>query len=304
MDYVVSALEIAEFLNSTLIGENLDIYCASSLSGLKKNSIAFAKKNNLEIDKKIDALILAPLDYNHNEEYLSVIKVKNPRLAFAKVVNRFFVKKVSNGIEPSSKIGINCTIDKSVTIGANCVIGNNVKIQSNTIINHNVIISDNTIIGKNCYIKSGTVVGEDGFGFDFEEDGTPIRIPHLGSVVVGDNVEVGAKCTIARGTLDNTIIQDNVKIDDQVHIAHNCLIGQNTIITACAEISGSVTIGKDCWIGPNCSIMQKIKIGDRATVGLGAVVTGNVQNNQKIMGFEAMELRSLIRAKRNLIHEK
>jgi len=300
MGDVVSALEIAEFLNSALIGKDLDIYTASSLSGLKKNSISFAKKNNLKIDKKTDALILVPLEYNHTEEHLSVIKVKNPRLAFAKVLNKYFAKKVSNGIDASSKIGKNCTIDKSVVIGANCIIGNNVQIKSNTVINHNVIISDNTIIGENCYIKSGTVVGEDGFGFDFEADGTPVRIPHLGSVVIGDNVEIGAKCTIARGTLDNTIIQDNVNIDDQVHIAHNCLIGQKTIITACAEISGSVTIGNGCWIGPNSSIIQKVKIGDNVTIGIGAIVTHSIESGKKVMGLDALDLRSLLKLKRRI----
>ena len=111
-------------------------------------------------------------------------------------------------------------------------------IEEGTKINHNVVISDNVKIGKNCYIKSGAILGEDGFGFDFEKDGIPIRIPHIGSVVIGENVEIGSNTVIVRGTLNDTIIEDNVKMDDQVCIAHNCKIGKSSLVIAFAEISG------------------------------------------------------------------
>jgi len=144
----------------------------------------------------------------------------------------------------------------------------------------------------------------DGFGFDFEEDGTPVRIPHIGNVIIGNNVEIGAKNTIARGTIDNTVIANNVKIDDQVHIAHNCFIGNNTIITACVEISGSVTIGENCWIGPNCSIIQKVTIGDNTTIGIGSIITKDIEANKKIMGLESLELRPLLKVKKRIEYGK
>ena len=172
--------------------------------------------------------------------------------------------------------------------------------EEHTIIANNVIISDNVRIGKSCYIKSNTVIGEDGFGFDFEEDGTPFRIPHIGSVYIGNNVEIGAQNTIARGTLDNTIIEDNVKTDDQVHIAHNCKIGKNTLITACVEISGSVEIGANCWIGPNSSIIQKIKIEDNVTIGIGTIVIKDVAAKKKIMALEGLSLRNLLKLKKRI----
>ena len=224
--------------------------------------------------------------------------------SFAKAVNRFFSKKTINGIHSSAIIGAGCRIDTSASIGAYCVIGDNVEIGPGTILNNNIIIHDRTIVGKNCYIKSGCVIGEDGFGFDFEEDRTPVRIPHIGNVKIGDYVEIGAKCTIARATLGTTIIGDNVKIDDQVHIAHNCQIGEKTIITACAEISGSVKVGKSCWIGPNCSIIQKVNIDDSVTIGIGAVVASSVEKGKKVMGLEGLELRKLVKVRKNIEYGK
>ena len=300
MGNVVKASSVAKYLNSTLKGGDIDISIVSSLNNIKNNSIAFAKKNTFELNENIQFLVLVPLDYEHEANGSSIIKVKNPRLAFAKVLNKFFIKKIFGEIDKSSKIGKNCTICPTVSIGANCVIGDNVEVAAKTIINQNVVIYDNTIIGSNCYIKSGSIIGEDGFGFDFEEDGTPIRIPHLGTVIIEDNVEIGAKNTIARGTLDNTVIESHVKTDDQVHIAHNCKIGKNTIITACAEISGSVTIGKNCWIGPNSSIVQKVKIGDGVTIGIGSIVVSSVESNKKVMGLDALDLRKLLKLKKRI----
>jgi len=301
----ISVSDIANFLVTEYYGNNYIINKLASINKANNNALVFTKNKTINDDIKSESLILCPLDFicNQNHTY-TFIKVKNPRLAFAKVVNHFFIPKPSTNIHPTVIIGDNCNIQDNVSIGVNCYIGNNVEIDDNTIINHNVVIYDNTKIGKNCYIKSGTIIGEDGFGFDFEDDYTPVKIPHLGNVIICDNVEIGAKNTIARGTLDNTVINNNVKIDDQVHIAHNCNIGQNTIITACAEISGSVTIGENCWIGPNSSIIQKLKIGNNATIGIGAVVTKNVLDNQKIMGLEGLYLRNLVAVKRRIKYGK
>ncbi|KAB7889882.1 UDP-3-O-(3-hydroxymyristoyl)glucosamine N-acyltransferase [Poseidonibacter ostreae] len=299
----ISAQIIAGYLQKELHGEEFYITKVLALSNVQDYCFTFSKNNNVNIDKK--CLILVPNDFNSsNNCSFSYIKSDNPRLDFAKVIDDFFTKKVFSGIADIVKIGKNTIISDSVQINDFCFIGENVKIGKNTVINNNVTIYNNTIIGENCYIKSGSVIGEDGFGFDFEDDGTPIRIPHIGNVEIGNNVEIGAKNTIARGTLGSTQINDNVKIDDQVHIAHNCKIGMNTIITACAEISGSVTIGKNCWIGPNCSIIQKVKIGDNVIIGIGSVITTNIEDNKKIMGFESLNLRSLLKVKKRIDYGK
>lgn len=300
MGDVTRASDIASFLGGVLVGEDLIVNNVTALDQINNGALVFAKKKNFEIPPHIRCLVLCPVGYENEHGDFSFIVTNNPRLAFAKVVTRFFTKKVINGIHPTTLIGENCSIDPTVSIGANCIIGDNVNIGAETVLNNSVVIFNNTIIGSKCYIKSGTVIGEDGFGFDFEDHKTPVRIPHLGSVVIGNNVEIGAKNTIARGTISNTTINDNVKIDDQVHIAHNCKIGINTIITACAVLSGSVIIGKNCWLGPNCSIIQKVKIGDNVTIGIGAVVVSHVESSKKVMGLEALELRKLIRLKKSI----
>jgi len=298
----VKASHIADFLNLELIGDDISIYKALALDTLEPDSIVFSKSKSIII--KESCLVLVPFDFEAKESMFSYIKVQNPRLAFAKVVQNFFVDKVIYDIDNTSTIGDNCYIAKEVKISKYCIIGNNVSIGRGTVINNHVVIGDNTVIGENCYIKSGSVIGEDGFGFDFEDDGRPIRIPHLGKVVLGNRVEIGAKNTIAKATLGVTKIEDNVKIDDQVHIAHNCSIGKNTIITACAEISGSVKIGQKCWIAPNVSIIQKVSIGDNVTIGIGAVVTKDIEKNKKIMGLESLELRPLLKVKKRIEYGK
>jgi UDP-3-O-[3-hydroxymyristoyl] glucosamine N-acyltransferase len=151
-------------------------------------------------------------------------------------------------------------------------------------------IVDNAVIGKNCYIKSGAVIGQKGFSFATDENGVPFPMPHRGKVIIGDNVEIGACTTVVRGVMSDTIIGDNVKIDDHVHVAHNVTIGENTMITACTEISGSVKIGKNVWIGPNCSILNQVEIGDGAYLCIASVVGKRVKPNTKVYGFPAREV--------------
>lgn len=302
MGDVVSSQVIADFLKEQLIGNDLVLNQVKALNDIEDKSLTFSKTTIINITSK--CLVLVPRGAVFKDKNFSYINVDNPRLSFAKVINAFFLKKIIYKIDDNVKVGKNCEISKNVSIGFNSIIGDNVTISDGTIINNNVIIYDNTVIGNNCYIKSGSIIGEDGFGFDFEEDGTPIRIPHVGNVIIGNNVEIGAKNTIARATLGTTLIEEYVKTDDQVHVAHNCKIGKNTIITACAEISGSVTIGKNCWIGPNSSIIQKVKIGNNVTIGIGAVITKDIEDKKKIMGFEGLDLRSLLKVKKRIEYGK
>jgi UDP-3-O-[3-hydroxymyristoyl] glucosamine N-acyltransferase LpxD len=302
---MVQVSEISNYLQKEYTGKNLLIRKAVSLDKIVKNSIVFLNNNKQKTIPSIEALVLVPEGMDVNDSKCTFIAVDNPRLSFAKIVNEYFLTTRKNkGIHPTCVLGDACVIDKSVSIGPNCVIGDGVVIGTNTIINNNVVISDNVIVGSNCYIKSGAIIGEDGFGFEFEQNGLPVRIPHIGNVVIGNNVEIGSNSIIARGTLNSTTIEHGVKIDDHVFIAHNCHISSNTMIIACAEISGSVTIGKNCWIGPNSSIIQKINIEDNSTIGIGAIITENVGENKKIMGLNSIELRGLARLKKRIQYGK
>ena len=293
----IKAYDIAAFLKAELSGQNITINSVSSLSNPKRNSLLFAKKS---FDHKGENSFLVICTKAVFEEISiktgsSFIVVSNPRLAFAKVVQHFFDEKTTPFIHPTVVVAEDAVIHPSVSIGAYCVVESGVSIGEGTVIKNHVVISDNVKIGKFCYIKSGAVIGEEGFGFDFEQDKTPVRLPHLGSVEIGDYVEIGSNSIVARGTLDNTEISDSVKIDDQVFIAHNVKIKRGSLLIAGAIVSGSVEINDSVWVGPNASIIQKTKIGQGAMIGLGTVVTTDVDSAKKIMGFSGVPLKTLIK---------
>lgn len=287
----VKASTIAYFLNTKLVGTDVDIISVSSIDNPKSNSLLYSKfvpKDEIfHISNSLLILSYKPTHIGNN----AYIIVENPRLSFIKVVEEFFVEhqEISNigtysVIDPTAKIG------KFVKIGNNCVIGKNVVIGKQTIIGHNTIIADNVKIGNNCLIRSCAVIGEEGFGFEYDSNNIPIRNPHFGSVEIGDFVEIGNFTSIARGVFENTIIKSYVKIDNLVHIAHNCIIGEKTLIIAHAEISGGVIIGDDCWIGVGCCTKQKIKIGGKSIIGAGAVVVRDVEAGTTVIGNPARKL--------------
>ena len=144
-----------------------------------------------------------------------------------------------------------------------------------------VIIKDNAIIGEN------TVIGGQGFGVEKDIDGKNIRIPHIGGVIIGENVEVGALTSIAAGTISPTIISDNCFIDDLVHIGHNCNIGEGTMITACAQLGGSTIIGSNGFIAPNSTIRNGVKIGNNGFVGQASSVQKSYDDGVSLVGNPA-----------------
>ena len=299
----VKASDIAEFLKKDLIGEDISVLTVSSLLNLKKNTLVFSNKEFKYSNTRNFLLLSTKKNYekNINLSGVSCIYCDNPRLAFAQVVQKFFVNNdMKPFIHSTAVIASDAVIHPSVSIGAYCVIDSGVNIDEGTKIMNNVIISENVKIGKFCLIKSGTVIGEDGFGFDFDDNKTPVKLTHLGSVFIDDNVEIGSLNTIQKGTIDNTIISSHTKLSDHVHIAHNCNIGKNCIIAAHAQICGSVTIGNNCWIGANSSVIQNIKIRDNVTLGIGSVVINDVEDNKKIMGFEGIDLITLKKIKKKL----
>jgi len=290
----VRAQEIAVYLGKDLNGMDRDVIKPCSLNNCIEGGLVFLKKYNESIlsilseHKNITAIVTP--EY-HGKISCSYVISDNPRLDFARVLQKFFTPKALPGIADTARIGRNVSLGKDVTIGEYSVIGNDVVIGDSTEIRHHVVIADNTVIGRDCLIKSNTVIGEEGFGFERDEMGVPIRIPHLGKVIIGNNVEIGASTVIARGTLDNNVIGDNVKIDDQVFIAHNVFVGQSSMIIAEAEISGSAHIGEMTWLGPNCSVMNGITIGSNCFIGLGTVVTKSLPDNVIAAGCPARILK-------------
>ena len=290
----VRAEEIVNYLGGSMEFEDFFIRSPSSIYSLEENTISFAKEITPELAEQVNSyrhvLIIAPPNTQRMLRVPCVIS-HNPRLDFAKVLREFFAEPSPKGIESTAVVSKDAQIGEGVYIGHYTVIEGGVSIGRGTIIRDHVVIRENCIIGENCIIKSNTVIGEEGFGFEFESDGRPIRIPHFGRVIIGNEVEIGALNVIARGTLEDTLIKDRVKTDDHVFIAHNVVIEEDTVIIAGSEISGSVHIGKGAWIAPQATIINKVKIGDRALVGIGAVVTKSVKANTIVVGNPAKPLR-------------
>ena len=190
-------------------------------------------------------------------------------------------------------IGKNVTIGKNSTIGHNSIIESNVKIGPNSIVGNNVLIK-NTIMGKNVRVLDGTIIGKKGFGF-FPGKNINVRYPHIGMVIIKDNVEIGCNNTIDRGSLSNTIIGKNTFIDNQVHIAHNVNIGDNCIITGQVGFAGSSTIGNRVLIGGQAGVSGHLKIGDNVQIGGGSGVIKNIPDNTKVMGYPAKDIRKFLK---------
>ena len=293
----IRALEVAKFLGKEIVGSDREVISPCSVDNCIDGGLIFIKRYDENIlsklSKRQELTAIVTEDYDGKLSCTYIIS-ENPRLDFARVLQEFFVSNTVSGIADTAYIGSNVLLGENVAIGEYSIIGNNVVIGNGTEIRHHVVIGDNTVIGKNCLIKSNTVIGEEGFGFERDEKGVPIRIPHLGRVVIGDNVEIGALNTVMRGTIDDTIIEDNVKTDDHVHIGHNVQIGRGCLITACAELSGSARIGEKTWLGPNSSVMNGIHIGSNVLIGLGTVVTKSLPDNVVVAGCPARILRKNI----------
>lgn len=221
----------------------------------------------------------------------AVLVVDNPRVAFAQAVSAFFAPQHVPGISPDAFVHPTAEVAASASVGHFSVIGEGVVIGDLVEIRHHVVIGPRVRIGDASLIKSHAVIGEEGFGIDKDETGNNLRLPHLGSVILGDHVEVGNFTTVCSGTIAPTVVGHHSKIDDHVHIAHNCRVGANVIVTACAEISGSVTMGDDVWVGPNASILQGLTIGAHALVGIGAVVTKSIPANEVQFGNPSRRIR-------------
>jgi UDP-3-O-[3-hydroxymyristoyl] glucosamine N-acyltransferase len=220
------------------------------------------------------------------EQNKILIQVKNPKLCILKIGNHYFVNRISPFIDKSAKIHIDAKIGTNAYIGSGASIGN-CEIGDGAIIYSNVVINDGVSIGNNFIVKSGAVLGFDGFGYERDEFNNLIKFPQLGNLIIGDNVEIGANTCIDKGSLSDTIIGSNTKINNLCHIAHNVKIGSNVIITAHVNISGSAIIEDNVWIGPNASIRGQQIIGAGVTIGMGAVITKNIPSGEMWFGNPA-----------------
>jgi UDP-3-O-[3-hydroxymyristoyl] glucosamine N-acyltransferase len=200
----------------------------------------------------------------------------NPHLAFSRIAALWDARSaVEPGIHPTAVILEGARIASDVSIGPGCVVGRNVVIGAGSRLAANVTLVEGVCIGARVRIEPGAVIG--GRGFGLVRDGERwVEVPQLGSVRVGDDVEIGANTTIDRGAIEDTVIEEGVKIDSHVHIAHNCRIGAHTVIAGCVGISGSVTIGRRCILAGGVGVADHVSIADDVVVSGMSMVTRNI----------------------------
>ena len=275
--------DIANFLKADFVGrQDTIVNSISSFNNPKPNSIVFIF--NLKVEKihfndsSIVFVVPRSIKQNLIQNSLNLIFVENPRFAFAKV-SHFFLKKYSKPILSKQYqnvfFGKNISIGENPNFGVNVVIEDNVSIGNNVTIRHNVIIHQGTRIGNNVIIDSGVCIGSEGFG-NVYHDNQWHHISHLGSVVIEDNVMIGANTTIDRGTLDDTTILNGAILDNQVHIAHNVKIGENSAIAAKVGIAGSTVIGKRNMIGGMVGIIDHITTCDDVIISATSTVNKDI----------------------------
>lgn len=279
-----SAVHLAERLGLSLTGSDVPILEIRSLDARTKGSLCFAKVGPVG-GIAAHVVIIAPP--GTSPDLGAVIAATNPRLAFARALQLLALEP--GFLAPTAPAFVHPTAQ----VNSTAVLGRGVQIGARTVIGHNVVVADGVTIGADCLIKSNSVIGEAGFGFERDEAGIPVRILHLGSVAIGDRVEIGSLNTVCRATMGRTIVEDDVKTDDHVHIAHNCRVRRGALLTACTELSGGVDVGEFAWIGPNTSVIQKAVIGNRAFVGIGSNVTKSVPDGVTVAGNPARVLRRL-----------
>jgi UDP-3-O-[3-hydroxymyristoyl] glucosamine N-acyltransferase len=248
-----------------------------------------------------------------NKKTIPIIS-QNPLLDFYKTVSLFYpessfdnedvniLKKNNIFLKKNILIGENSLIDKSVNIGSNTKIGNNVIIKSNVHIGKNCVIGSNVIIensllGDNIIIKSGTLIGQTGFGFNIEKK-KRIKFPHIGRVIIENDVQIGSFCTIDRGSLTDTVIGEFTSIDNQVQIAHNVKIGNFCMIAAQSGIAGSTIIGNNVQIGGQTGISGHLSIGNNVKIGGKSGVIADIKDNQIVMGYPAKSIRDFLTNKK------
>jgi len=180
------------------------------------------------------------------------------------------------GVHPSASVAPGAKLGAHVSIGPGCAIGENVEIGDDSCLYPGVVVYPGCRIGARAIIHSGAVIGADGFGFA-NDAGRWVKIPQIGGVVIGADVEIGAGTTIDRGALDDTTIGDGVKLDNQIQIGHNCRIGAHTAMAGCAAVAGSTDIGAHCTIGGAARILGHLTICDHVTVSVATVITRSIR---------------------------
>ncbi|MEI6846986.1 MAG: UDP-3-O-(3-hydroxymyristoyl)glucosamine N-acyltransferase [Chlorobiaceae bacterium] len=313
---------LLQFLDSVELQGSADVLISgpAKIEVAKKGQVSFiANEKYLRFLAATEASLVIVHRSVCVDEFLhksSFIKVNDPYTAFVFLLQKFAPSRAvtAGGIASTAVIGKGVSIAEGVSIGEyavigdNCIIGRNSVIGAHTILLNDVSVGDGsllfplvtcydgTVIGNRVVIHSGCVIGADGFGFAPQSDGSYVKIPQMGIVEIGDDVEIGANSTIDRATMGSTVIGRGVKIDNLVQVAHNCRIGDDTVIASQAGISGSVTVGRQCVIGGQAGFAGHLELADRIQVAAKAGISKSfLQPGLVLRGYPAQPMREQLR---------
>ena len=303
--------ELVERFGGQLVGDpDITVSGIAPLDGANASQLTFLSNSKLRpkaVESRAAALILSQADDDIIGASFAGARIvtPNPYAYFARVA-QWFVKQreipLVTGVHPTANVdssariaatvsvGPHVTIEAEVeiaddvVIGAGCFIGRGAKIGANTSLAPRVTFHERCVIGTNGIIHSGAVIGSEGFGFA-NDGGAWIRIPQTGRVVIGNDVQIGANTTIDRGTLSDTVIEDGVKLDNQIQIAHNCHVGAHTAMAGCVGVAGSAIIGKYCSFGGAAMISGHLTIADHVYVTAATVVTSSITKPGQYTGI-------------------
>ena len=307
---MITLRKLASIVGGKVIGApDQAIHGVSDINNSAPDTITFlfnSKHQELINKTSASAIIVSDAAILQNK---NGIVVDNPRLAMAKVLKIFEPKNdIETGIHALAIVHKSAKIGKNVAIGAFSIIGKSAQIADDTTIYNNVSIGDNVTIGtnvaifpqvaiysrvsigNNVIIDMGTVIGSSGYGYETEND-IHHKIPQIGSVTIENDVEIGANCTIDRGTIGNTVIGKGTKLDNLVQIAHNVKIGKGCLLMGLVGVAGGTTIGNYCIFAGQCGVKNGISIGDRAIFVAKTGVAKSVPGNKIYAGMPAREVR-------------
>ncbi len=306
-----TAIQISEILNGEIEGNpNEEIFKLSKIEEGEKGSLTFLsnpKYQNYLYTTKASVAIVKKDFIPEKKLNSTLIKVDDPYQAFSKLLEYYNkIKLHKSGIESQSfmhtsvKYGADLYLGAFAYISQDVILGDNVKIYPNVFIGNNVVIGNETTIfsgakiysetqiGDNCTIHSGAIIGSDGFGFAPNKNGVYDKIPQIGDVIIEDHVDIGSCTTIDRATLGSTIIRQGVKLDNQIHIAHNVEVGRNTVIAAQTGVAGSTKIGENCKIGGQVGIVGHLNIGNNVKIQAQSGIGKSLKDNVVVQGSPSL----------------
>lgn len=305
--------KLAALVDGQIEGDEVTITGVNTIDAASAGQIVFVDRAELLADGERSAAAALIVSPDSKTSAKPIIVTEDPRLAFSKVLALFAPeRRVWQGVHPTAVLGHNVKLGANVSVGAHAVVGDNVIIEDDGVIHplayvgHEVTIGRNTeihpqvyvgervSIGSNCIVHAGSVIGCDGFGYLQQRDGHR-KIPQIGTVIVEDNVEIGANCTIDRATIAATIIGSGTKMDDAVHIAHNCVIGRHCLFAGQVGIAGSTEIGDYVIMGGQAGVNDHVRICGQTIVAAQAGVFSDIDEPGTYSGYPARAHRNQLR---------